>query len=169
MFLFHLWLVPSSAVAGIADLFFLHAALFVALPSFNSACVISLLHASFHIGFGRPLLLFPGMSTSNIRLTMCSSVILTKRSCYFSRILSFSWTRAPLVLFLSCVHFGYQPFLSLRVKHVQSYNCYDINEGCYLFDRGAIVKLKLFYELLAKEYSLLFSVNLEEYLHEAKR
>ena len=64
---------------------FLHAALFVALSSFNPACVISLLHASFHRRFGRPLLLFPGMSTSSILLTMCSSFILITWPYHLSR------------------------------------------------------------------------------------
>ena len=44
---------------------FLHAALFVVLSSFRLTSVMSLLHASFHLRFGRPLLLFPGMSTSS--------------------------------------------------------------------------------------------------------
>ena len=43
---------------------------------FQPACFISLLDASFHLRFGRPLLLFPGMSTSSILLTMCSFFIL---------------------------------------------------------------------------------------------
>ena len=55
---------------------FLHAGLFVALYSFNPACVVSLLYASFYLRFGCPLLLFPGMSTSCILLTMCSSFFL---------------------------------------------------------------------------------------------
>ena len=55
---------------------FLHAALFVVLSSFRPISVMSLLHASFHLRFGRPLILFPGISTSSILLTMCSSFIL---------------------------------------------------------------------------------------------
>ena len=47
--------------------------------------VMSLLHASFHLRYGRPLLLFPGMSTSNILLTMCSSFILLTWPYHFSR------------------------------------------------------------------------------------
>ena len=46
--------------------FFLHSALFVALSSFNPTSVMSLLHASFHNRFGRPLLHFPGIATSTI-------------------------------------------------------------------------------------------------------
>ena len=46
------------------------------LSSFSLASVSSLLHASVHRRFGRPLLLFPGMSTSSIILNMCSSFIL---------------------------------------------------------------------------------------------
>ena len=65
--------------------FFLYFALFVVLSSFNPASVISLLHASFHLRFGRPLLLFPGMSSSSILLTMCSSFILFTWPYHFSR------------------------------------------------------------------------------------
>ena len=49
---------------------FLHTALFVVLSSFRPTSDMSLLHASFHRRFGRPLLLFPGMFTSNILLTI---------------------------------------------------------------------------------------------------
>ena len=85
IFLLHPWIVPSSGVAGIADYLLSPFALFVALSSFNPACVISLLHASFHLRFGHPLLLFPGMSTSSILLTVCSSFILLTWSYHFSR------------------------------------------------------------------------------------
>ena len=64
---------------------FLHAALFVVLSSFRPTSVMSLLHASFHRRFGRPLHIFPGMSTSNILLTMCSSFILLTWPYHFSR------------------------------------------------------------------------------------
>ena len=64
---------------------FLHAALFDVLSSVRPTCVMSLLHASFHRRFGRPLLLFPGISTSNILLTMCSSFILLTWPYHFSR------------------------------------------------------------------------------------
>ena len=64
---------------------FLHAALFVVLSSFSPTSVMSLLHASFHLRFGRSLLLFPGISTSNILLTMCSSFILLTWPYHFSR------------------------------------------------------------------------------------
>ena len=64
---------------------FLLAALFVALSSFNPASVISLLHASFHLRFARPLLLlFLGISTSSILLTTCSSFILLTWPYHFS-------------------------------------------------------------------------------------
>ena len=46
---------------------------------------MSLLHASFHRRFGRPLLLCPGMFTANIILTMCSSFILLTWPYHFSR------------------------------------------------------------------------------------
>ena len=55
------------------------------LSSCNPACVISLLHAFFHLRFGHPLLLFPGMSTSSILLAMCSSFILLTWPYHFSR------------------------------------------------------------------------------------
>ena len=64
---------------------FLHAALFVVLSSFRTTSVVYLLHASFHLRFGRILLLFPGMSTSSILLTMCSSFVLLTWLCHFSR------------------------------------------------------------------------------------
>ena len=63
---------------------FLHAALFVALSSFSLASVISLLHATFPLRFCRPLLLFPGMFTSSMLLTMCSSFILITWPYHFS-------------------------------------------------------------------------------------
>ena len=63
---------------------FLHAALFVVLSSFSPTSVMSLLHASFHRRCGRPLLLFPGMSTSSILLAMCSSFILLTWPYHFS-------------------------------------------------------------------------------------
>ena len=64
---------------------FLHAALFVVLSSFRPNAVMSLLHASSHLRFGRPLLRFPGISTSSILLTMCSSFILLTWPYHFSR------------------------------------------------------------------------------------
>ena len=64
---------------------FLHAALFVVLSSFRTTSAMSLLHASFHLRFGRPLLLFPGVSTSSILLTVCSSFILLKWPYHVSR------------------------------------------------------------------------------------
>ena len=42
----------------------------------DNISVISLSHMSLHIIFACPLVLIPGMSTSNILLTMCSSFIL---------------------------------------------------------------------------------------------
>ena len=79
------WLVPSSGVAGIAD---------DLIPPCCPVCRVVLfqphfchvsLAASFHLRFGRPLLLFPGISTSNILLTMCSSFILLTWPYHFSR------------------------------------------------------------------------------------
>ena len=71
-------------IAGIACL--AYSALFVVLPSFSPAHVIFPLHASFHLRFGLPLLLlFHGMSTSSILLTMCSSFILLTWPYHFSR------------------------------------------------------------------------------------
>ena len=64
---------------------FLHAALFVVLSCVSPTSVISLLHASVHVRFGCPLLLFPGMSTSSILLTICSSFILLTWPYHFSR------------------------------------------------------------------------------------
>ena len=64
---------------------FLHAALFVELSSFRPTSVMSLLHASFHLRFDRPLLLFPGMSTYSILLTICSSFILLTWPYHFGR------------------------------------------------------------------------------------
>ena len=50
---------------------------------FRPTSVISLSHASFHRRFGRPLL-FPGISTSTILLTMCPSFILITWLFHFS-------------------------------------------------------------------------------------
>ena len=56
---------------------FLHAALFVVLSSFRpTSCLSCIL----------PSLLFPGVSTSNILLTMCSSFILLTCPYHFSRL-----------------------------------------------------------------------------------
>ena len=63
---------------------------------------------------------------------------------------------------------GIGPTLVTFHIYRQSYNGYDINEGCYLFVRVTLMKLKLVDGLLSMECNLLFSVNLEEYLHESK-
>ena len=55
---------------------FLHSVLFAMLSSFSPVSVISLLQALVHPRFGRPLLLFPAMSTSSILRTVRSPVIL---------------------------------------------------------------------------------------------
>ena len=72
------------------------AALFVVLSYFCPASVISLLHASFHLMFGL-ILLFPGMSTSSIILTMCYAFIILTWPYHFRPFLKFSWTLAPLL------------------------------------------------------------------------
>ena len=64
------WLVPSSGVAGITDHLLPTCCPVCCVVFFQSASVISLLHASFHLRFGRPLLIFPDLSTSSIRLTV---------------------------------------------------------------------------------------------------
>ena len=64
---------------------FLHSALFVVLSSFRPISVMSLLQASFHLRFGRPLILFHGMSTSSILLTVCAPFILLTWPYHFSR------------------------------------------------------------------------------------
>ena len=51
-------------------------------PLETHLCHVSL---ACHRRFGRPLLLFPGMSTSNILLTMCSTFILLTWPYHFSR------------------------------------------------------------------------------------
>ena len=68
------------------------------------ASVISLLHASLHRMFGRPLLLFLGMSASSILLTMSSSIILLIWSYHFSRFsVTFSDACTALVVPLMCL------------------------------------------------------------------
>ena len=79
-------------------IFFLHSALLDVLSSYNPACVISLLHAYFHLRFGRPLLLFPAMSTSSILLNKASSFIRLAWPYHFSRFSVIVWTLAPLLL-----------------------------------------------------------------------
>ena len=97
--------------------FFLHSTLFVALSSFNPACVISLLHASFHLRFGRPLLLFLGMSTSSILLNMCSSFILLTWPYHFSRFsVIFLDACTTLVVPIMCSFRILYPSLSLRTS-----------------------------------------------------
>ena len=79
------WLVPSSGVAGIAD-DLIHPCCPVCC--FRPTSVISLtpLHASFHLRFGRPLLILSGMFTSSILLTTCSSFILLTWPYHFHSI-----------------------------------------------------------------------------------
>ena len=103
--LLHPWLVPSSGVAGIADLsssFILPCLLHCPFSTLPRA-VISLLHASFHLRFGCHHLLSPGMSTSSILLTMCFSFILLTWPCHFSCFsVVFSEACASLVVPLMC-------------------------------------------------------------------
>ena len=61
------------------------ASLFVVLSSFSSVFGIYILHTSFPLGFGHPLVIFPGMSTSNILRAACSPFILISWSYHFSR------------------------------------------------------------------------------------
>ena len=77
--------MPSSGVAGIAVYCLPPCTLFVVLSCFSPTFVVDLLQASFHLRSGRPLLLSPGMSTSIILLTMCSSfILLPYRFSHFS-------------------------------------------------------------------------------------
>ena len=95
---------------------FFYASLFVVLSSFTPTYAMSLLHVSFHLMFGCPLLLFPGMSTSSILLTMCSSFILLTWPYHFSRfsviVLDASTT---LVVLLMC---SFRILSLLVTKHI---------------------------------------------------
>ena len=93
--------------------------------SFSPACVVSLLHASFHLRFGS-FFFFSLVCPHLAFFSLCAPVSF----CSHGRtttvvVLSFSWTLVPLLLFfwdfllflsLYCVHFGYHPFLSLRTS-----------------------------------------------------
>ena len=80
------WLVQSSGVAGIADDLIHPCCPVCRVVLFQTHLChgMSLLHASFHRRFGRHPLLVPGMSTSNILRTMCSSFILLSWPYHFS-------------------------------------------------------------------------------------
>ena len=99
------WLILSSGVAGVADdrISPCCPVCCVVLFQPHLCQILSLFQASFYLWFCRPLLLFPGMSTSNILLTMCSSFILLTWPYHFS---SFSVivldTCATLVVPLVC-------------------------------------------------------------------
>ena len=86
---------------------------------FQTHPVMSLLQASFHIWFGRPLLLFPGMSTSSMLLTMWSTFIIFTwpYHSHFSRFsVIFLDACTTLVVPLICVHFISDPSLSLHTS-----------------------------------------------------
>ena len=53
-------------------IFLLHIALFVSSPALSPVLCKFRLHASFHLVFGRPLFLFPGISALITFLSMCS-------------------------------------------------------------------------------------------------
>ena len=73
-------------------------------------------HTCFHLRFGCPLLVFPGMSTSSILLTMCPSFILLTRPYHFSRFsVIFSDACTTLVVPLMC---SYQILSLLDTPHI---------------------------------------------------
>ena len=57
-------------------IFLLHIALSVSSPALSPVLFKSRWHASFHLGFGRPLFLFPGISALYTFLSMCSPSLL---------------------------------------------------------------------------------------------
>ena len=72
-------------------------------------------HAAFHLRFGRPLLLFPGMSTSSILLAMCSSFVLITWSYHlscFSVIFLDACGGTTLVVPLTCL------LLAITMRHL---------------------------------------------------
>ena len=58
-------------------IFLLHIALSVSSPALSPVLFKSRWHASFHLVFGRPLFLFPGISALNTFLSMCSPSLLS--------------------------------------------------------------------------------------------
>ena len=104
--LLHPWLVPSSIwgrrYSWLASSSILPCLLCCPLSTLPVSYIY--IHASFHLRFGRPLLLFPGMSTSSILLTMCSYLILLTWPYNFSRcsvIFFDAWTNLGVPLMCS--------------------------------------------------------------------
>ena len=60
-------------------------------------------HASFHLGFGRPHFLFPGISILNPFLIICSSNLSITCPYQINLLSVIFWKPAPLSLFLGCV------------------------------------------------------------------
>ena len=72
-----LWLFPSCRVAGMTDgLSSPHRPVRLLARSQSRTFQIPLTYVSFHLVFGRPLFLFPGISALNTFLSMCSPSLL---------------------------------------------------------------------------------------------
>ena len=86
----------------LASISILPCLLHCALSTPHPASVTCLLHASFNLRFGRPLIHFPGMATSSILLTMCSPFILLTWPYHFRRVsVIFLIACTTLVVFIS--------------------------------------------------------------------
>ena len=80
-------------------IFLLHIALSVSSPALSPVLFRSRWHASFHLVFGRPLFLFPGISALNTFLSMCSPSLLI--TCpYQINLLSVIFLEACATLFV---------------------------------------------------------------------
>ena len=110
-YIFRPWLVPSSGIAD--DLISPYSSMLPCLL----CCPLSdppLSCLSYHARFGRPLLLFPGMSTSSILLTMCPSVSSSSLDSFFCNFLGrLRYSCCPSNVFISDL---VTPHISIRIS-----------------------------------------------------
>ena len=85
-------------------------------PSLSPTVCMSLLHTSFHLVFGLPLFLFPGIAFVITLLTTWSSSILMTCPYHFSLLSVILGTPALLSSFLGCVRSWFCLFLSLHTS-----------------------------------------------------
>ena len=93
-------------------IFLLHVALSISSPALTPEHFMFLLHVHFHLVSGHPLVLFPGVSSLNTCLSVCSSSLLITFPHQYNRLsVIFLEVCATLVVPRMCSF----PILSLRV------------------------------------------------------